>query len=75
MLAQVDILMQIQLCIVSFLKSGFSTDGEFNSLRTNGSARPISVIEIIKNDKVEARKTKATVVSRIFQFNNLSMFQ
>ncbi|CAB3993849.1 Hypothetical predicted protein [Paramuricea clavata] len=28
---------------------GFTTDGEFNSLRTSGTKRPISIIEVIKN--------------------------
>ena len=36
---------------------GSVTDGEFNSLRTNGINRPISVIEIIKEAKAEARST------------------
>jgi hypothetical protein len=33
---------------------GFSSDGEFNSLRTMGSKRPISVIQIIMNAKSKA---------------------
>jgi hypothetical protein len=52
---------------------GFSTDGEFNSLRTRGKKRPISVLEIIKNSKEEAMKTKSSVVARYFkidQFGN-----
>ncbi|KAK3716295.1 hypothetical protein QZH41_014574 [Actinostola sp. cb2023] len=55
---------------------GVSTDGEFNSLRTCGKKRPISVLEIIKNSKEEARKTKSSVVSGYFkldQFGNIAM--
>lgn len=36
---------------------GSVTDGEFNSLRTMGRQRPISVIELIKEAKAEARST------------------
>ena len=38
---------------VSF--EGFVTDGEFNSLRTQGSQRPVSVIQLIMDAKGEAR--------------------
>lgn len=36
---------------------GSVTDDEFNSLRTSGINRPISIIEIIKQAKAEARST------------------
>lgn len=33
---------------------GFVTDGEFNSIRTMGSSRPISIIQLIMDSKAEA---------------------
>ena len=44
---------------------GFTTDGEFNSLRTKGQNRPVSIIEIIK----EARKcVKSISAGRIAEY-------
>lgn len=48
---------------------GFSADGEFNSLRTSGLQRPISIIEVIKNAKQSAKSMKAAVVSKCFTLN------
>lgn len=36
---------------------GFVTDGEFNSLRTQGAGRPVSVIQLIMDSRSEARST------------------
>ena len=38
-----------------YLSIGFVTDGEFNSLRTQDSKRPVSVIQLIMDAKKEAR--------------------
>ena len=38
---------------------GFVTDGEFNSLRTQGTSRPVSVIQLIMDAKSEARSTSS----------------
>ena len=54
--------------ILYFFK-GFTTDGEFNSLRTNGRKRPISIIEIIKEERKTAKSMKAAVVSKCFQLD------
>ena len=54
--------------------SGISTDGDFNSLRTCGNARPISVIEIMKNAKADARKTKSDVMSKYFKTDEFGRY-
>ena len=36
---------------------GFVTDGEFNSLRTKGNHRPVSVIQLLMDAKAEAKST------------------
>ena len=48
---------------------GFTTDGEFNSLRTGGVRRPISVIELIKNAKSEAKGMPVKIVSSLFRLD------
>jgi hypothetical protein len=45
---------------------GFTTDGEFNSLRTNGKNRPVSVIEVIKNSKKKATSLTVDTISKFF---------
>ena len=45
-------------------------DGEFNSLRTNGLRRPISIIEVAKKAKKTAKSMKAAVVSKCFELDN-----
>lgn len=42
---------------------GFTTDGEFNSLRTVGNERPISVIELIKKSRHEVRSKSANTIA------------
>ena len=37
-----------------FILIGFSSDGEFNSLRTMGSKRPISIIQLMMNARAKA---------------------
>ena len=39
------------------------TDGEFNSLRTQGSERPISVIQLMMDAKAEARRIDANQIN------------
>lgn len=48
---------------------GFTTDGKFNSLRTAGHLRPISVLEIIKMSRNEARHMSPNSIARFFQLN------
>jgi hypothetical protein len=45
---------------------GFTTDGEFNSLRTKGKTRPISVVEIIMMVKREAKSINVNTLTKIF---------
>ena len=42
--------------------TGFVTDGEFNSLRTMGSSRPISIIQLIMDSKAEARHINVNTI-------------
>jgi len=43
---------------------GFVTDGEFNSLRTKGSQRPVSIIQLIMDAKKEANSTSFCRIER-----------
>lgn len=53
---------------VSF--EGFVTDGEFNSLRTQGSQRPVSVIQLIMDAKSEARAIPSKDIEKFFKTVN-----
>lgn len=44
--------------------TGFVTDGEFNSLRTRGKDRPISIIQLISEARSGARSTRVTIIER-----------
>lgn len=46
---------------------GFVTDGEFNSLRTQGKDRPISVIQLIMDARNEARAIPAKEIEKFFK--------
>ncbi len=52
---------------------GFTTDGEFNSLRTMGFARPISVVELTKSARNEARSMHVKTITLKFTFNQYGM--
>ena len=58
-------LLMIFLSIFLYLSTGFSTDGEFNSLRTKGSERPVSIVQLKTDAHNEARSMS---VRRIEQF-------
>ena len=49
---------------LGFFLLGFSTDGEFNSLRTMGSHRPISVIQLMMNARTQARSISVKVIEQ-----------
>ncbi|CAB3983365.1 Hypothetical predicted protein [Paramuricea clavata] len=51
---------------VNMVTVGFTTDGEFNSLRTKGKTRPISVVEIIMMVKREAKSINLNTLTKIF---------
>lgn len=59
--------------MLCFILVGFSTDGEFNSLRTMGHKRPISVIEVAKNAKQQAKVIRANVLAGHFSFDRQGM--
>ena len=50
--------------------AGFTTDGEFNYLRTQGRSRPISVIELIKIARQEARQTGKKLIMEYFKLDS-----
>ena len=56
------------------LFTGFTTDGEFNSLRTKGGRRPISIIEIIKTARNSTRAMTVTVLKKYFQSRTQGSF-
>lgn len=56
----------LQHLTTSFCMAGFTTDGEFNSLRTNGKNRPVSVIEIIKDAKKKAKSITVNTITKFF---------
>lgn len=67
-----NILLMVKLTIahdVCCHLSGFTTDGKFNSLRTAGNSRPISVLELIKNSRNEARRMNPNTIARFFQLD------
>ena len=45
---------------------GFTTDGEFNSLRTVGLVRPISVVGLIKTARNEAQAMHVKIITAFF---------
>ena len=46
-----------------FFGLGFTTDGEFNSLRIVGNELAISVIKLIKNSRNEVRSKRANTIA------------
>ena len=50
---------------VSF--TGFVTDGEFNSLKTQGSKRPVSVIQLTMDAKNEAQAIPSKNIEKFFR--------
>ena len=56
------------ICMCNYVcNSGFVTDGEFNSLRTQGSKRPVSVIQLIMDAKNEARAIPSRDIEKFFK--------
>ena len=62
------------LTTISSLFTGFTTDGEFNSLRTMGNVRPIFIAELIKTARSSARTMKFTVAKKFFEVNAQGLF-
>lgn len=65
------LLVSIALYFVSnslflYFLSGFTTDGEFNSLRTKGQNRPVSIIEVIKEAKKCVKSISAGRITEYF---------
>ena len=55
----------VQSFCISF--KGFVTDGEFNSLPTQGKDRPVSIIQLIMDAKNEARAIPAKEIEKFFK--------
>ena len=54
-----------EFCLYNFFHFvGFVTDGEFNSMRTKGSSRPISIIQLIMDSKAEARHINVHIIRK-----------
>ena len=51
---------------IFILFPGFVSDGEFNSLRTQGSEQPVSVIQIMMDVKNKARALSAKQIEKFF---------
>ena len=58
----------ITLCAYYFFRF-FATDGEFNYLRTMGNKRPISIIQLIKSAKNQARSIHVKTIFSYFQLD------
>ena len=52
---------------------GFTTDGEFNLLRTKGKTRPMSVVEIIMIVKKEAKSINVNTLTKMFTIDERGM--
>ena len=50
-----------------FVVVGFVTDGEWNSIRTQGSSRPVSVIQLLMNARKESTSTNINTIKRYFE--------
>ncbi len=49
---------------------GFVMDGEWNSIRTQGSCRPVSIIQLMANARKEAKKTNIKVIKEYFTLSS-----
>lgn len=59
--------------VIVFIFKGFSTDGEFNSLRSRGRQRPISLVDVIKDAKKVAMGMKAASITKYFKVDKYGM--
>ena len=50
-----------------FVVVGFVTDGEWNLIRTQGSSRPVSVIQLLMNARKESTSTNINTIKRYFE--------
>jgi hypothetical protein len=53
---------------------GFTTDGEFNSLRTAGNRRPVSIIELIRSARKEANGIRVKDLTPCFKLGKDGMY-
>ena len=57
----------VSISLFLYFLSGFTTDGEFNSLiRTKGQNRPVSIIEVIKEAKKCVKSISAGRITEYF---------
>ena len=52
-----------------YISTGFVTDGEFSSLRTRGSKRAISVVQLVSDARSMSRSTRITQIERSFKLD------
>jgi hypothetical protein len=55
--------------MLSILFSGFTTDGEFNSVRTSGKSRPISIVGVIQEARNKARSIGEKKMTSYFKLD------
>jgi hypothetical protein len=64
---------ELNLVLHFCLYIGLTTDGEFNSVRTSGRNRPISIIDVIRIAKGEARNMKERTIVKYFTLDSQGM--
>ena len=55
---------------IIFVIVGFTTDGEFNSLRTTGKSRPVSVVGLIQQARNQARSMREATMTKNFMLDS-----
>lgn len=50
--------------------TGFTTDGEFNSLRASGKNRPVSIIGLIQDARNNARSMREPTMTKYFTLDS-----
>ena len=51
---------------------GFVTDGEWNSIRTQGSERPVSVIQLLMDARKEAKSIRVTEIKKYLTYDQVT---
>ena len=64
------ILLPIQIIYFIYTFTGFTTDGEFNSLRASGKNRPVSIIGLIQDARNNARSMRETTMTKYFTLDS-----
>ena len=59
--------LEVAMVKKGFVVVGFVTDGEWNLNRTQGSSRPVSVIQLLMNARKESTSTNINTIKRYFE--------